>query len=75
MARLPDEGVENVLVISPGFATDCLETIEEIKVLIRGIFLEAGGKTFKYIKALNATNDHVAMVADIVNEHLFQNER
>lgn len=75
MARLPDEGVENVLVISPGFATDCLETIEEIKVLNRGIFLEAGGKTFKYIKALNATNDHVAMVADIVNEHLFQNER
>lgn len=75
MAQLPDEGVANVLVTCPGFATDCLETIEEIKVLNRGIFLEAGGKTFKYVKALNATNDHVSMVADIVNEHLFQNER
>jgi len=75
LARLPDEGVENLLVICPGFATDCLETLEEIKVLNRAIFLEAGGKTFKYVKALNATRDHVAMVADIVDEHLFQDER
>jgi len=75
MARLPDQGVANVLVICPGFATDCLETLEEIKVLNRGIFLEAGGKTFRYVKALNATRDHVAMVADIVDEHLFQDEK
>ncbi len=75
LASLPDEGVSEVLMICPGFATDCLETIEEIGQLNRGIFLRAGGKNFRYVKALNATDDHVAMVADIVDDHLFMDER
>ena len=75
MAQLPGKGVDNVLVVCPGFATDCLETIEEIKVLNRDLFLQAGGTGFRYVKALNATDDHVAMVADIVDEHLFQGHR
>lgn len=72
MARLPDQGIDKVLVICPGFATDCLETIEEIKILNRGIFLNAGGRTFRYVKALNATDKHAKMIADIIDEYIFQ---
>ncbi|MBQ62885.1 MAG: ferrochelatase [Gammaproteobacteria bacterium] len=75
LANLPGEGVSEVLMICPGFATDCLETIEEIKLLNRGIFMQAGGTAFRYVKALNATDDHVAMVADIINDHLLMVER
>ena len=46
MKSLPTEGVANVLlVICPGFSVDCLETIEEIRILNREIFIEAGGAT------------------------------
>ena len=74
MEGLPKQGVNEVLVVCPGFATDCLETIEEIKILNRDLFLGAGGKRFKYVKALNATHNHASMVASIVDEYLFQSD-
>ena len=69
MAELPGQGKKNLLVICPGFAVDCLETIEEIKVLNRDIFLAAGGEKFTYIKALNATKDHVELISTLINQH------
>jgi ferrochelatase len=75
MAELPGKGTRNVLIVSPGFATDCLETLEEIKILNREIFLEAGGEQFRYVKALNATNDHVTLMSTLISEHLFADER
>lgn len=72
MARLPKEGTDKVLVICPGFATDCLETIEEIKIVNRRLFLEAGGRSFRYVKALNATSNHAKMVADIIDKYIAQ---
>ena len=74
MAALPKQGTDSVVVVCPGFATDCLETIEEIKILNRDLFLGAGGKRFKYVKALNATDNHARMVASIIDEYLFQDE-
>lgn len=56
---LAKDGVESVQVICPGFATDCLETIEEIDEENREVFLHAGGKTFSYIPALNANDAHI----------------
>jgi protoporphyrin/coproporphyrin ferrochelatase len=69
MAELPGQGKKNLLVICPGFAVDCLETIEEIKLLNRDIFLTAGGEKFRYIKALNATKDHVELISALINQH------
>ncbi|MBS0359300.1 MAG: ferrochelatase, partial [Proteobacteria bacterium] len=43
------EGIESVDIICPGFAADCLETLEEISIRYREVFLEAGGKQFQYI--------------------------
>ena len=67
MENLPNEGVMSVLVVCPCFAVDCLETIEEIKILNRDIFLSAGGESFGYVKALNASWSHARLIANLVN--------
>jgi len=68
MRDLPGQGVKDVLVVCPGFAVDCLETIEEIKVLNRRLFLAAGGETFQYVKALNASWAHAKLLADLITK-------
>ena len=57
----------HVQVICPGFAADCLETIEEIDQENRKVFFQAGGRTFSYIPALNITTPHIKALATIVN--------
>ena len=47
-------GIKSVSVICPGFAADCLETLEEIGMENRDVFLAAGGEQYHYIAALNA---------------------
>jgi len=66
LAELPKRGVDRVSVICPGFAADCLETLEEIGMENRDVFLAAGGKQYHYIPALNARRDHVAALRDVV---------
>jgi ferrochelatase len=63
------EGVERVDVVCPGFAADCLETLEEIDQLNRSWFLAAGGKRFRYVAALNDRPDHIEMLVDLVQRH------
>jgi ferrochelatase len=50
--ELPRKGVKKVLVLSPGFSMDCLETIEEIKEENKEIFIDAGGELFDYVPLL-----------------------
>ncbi|MBT6752287.1 MAG: ferrochelatase, partial [Candidatus Thioglobus sp.] len=59
LESLAKSGIENVQVVCPGFSADCLETLEEIDDENRGYFMQAGGKGFGYIPALNARNDHI----------------
>ncbi len=66
---LPAQGVRAVQVLCPGFAVDCLETLEEIAIRNRDDYLAAGGERFEYIPALNASDDHVAMLARLVAQH------
>ncbi len=65
---LPAEGVRSVDVICPGFSADCLETLEEIAEENREYFLEAGGEVYRYIPALNADDDHIAMMAALIRQ-------
>jgi ferrochelatase len=67
---LPEQGVKSVAVLCPGFASDCLETLEEIEGEAREIFTEAGGDDFHYIPALNAQPDHLDALTAIVRRHL-----
>lgn len=67
MAR---DGVKTVDVICPGFAVDCLETLEEIAVENDEAFRHAGGEALRYISALNDEPGHVAALAAIVRRQL-----
>ena len=59
-------GIGHVQVVCPGFAADCLETLEEIGIQNREFFLTAGGKNFSYIPALNDSPRHIAALCDII---------
>ncbi len=50
----------------PGFAVDCLETLEEIAIGGREIFMHAGGTDYDYIPALNGRADHAAALARLI---------
>lgn len=63
-------GVRSVQVLAPGFSSDCLETIDELGREGRESFLEAGGKEFGYIPALNVRTDHIAALTDLALAHL-----
>lgn len=63
------EGVGRVDVICPGFAADCLETIDEIGEENRDCFLKSGGLEFHYIQALNADDGHIKALAEIASLH------
>ncbi len=56
-------------VLCPGFAVDCLETLEEIAVENTEYFVHAGGKKLNYIPALNASAEHVKVIAQIAIDH------
>ncbi|MFV2073344.1 MAG: ferrochelatase [Thermoanaerobaculales bacterium] len=64
------QGFDGLDVVCPGFAADCLETLEEIAITGRGIFSDAGGGRFRYLPALNDRPDHIAALADVAVEHL-----
>jgi protoporphyrin/coproporphyrin ferrochelatase len=53
LKELPNEGIKNLLVVCPAFVSDCLETLEEIEMRGKEIFLEAGGESFTMIPCLN----------------------
>ncbi len=62
-------GINGVDVICPGFATDCLETLEEVAVGGREIYESSGGHGYRYIPALNDDPDHVSALAAVVADH------
>lgn len=63
-------GIESVQVVCPGFAADCLETLEEIAIQNRDGFLQAGGKRYEYIPALNASANHIRAMATILQPYI-----
>jgi ferrochelatase len=65
LEHLARDGVKKVAVICPGFAADCVETLEEIGILAKAIFEENGGTHFSVIPCLNDGEDHIELLADI----------
>lgn len=65
----PAQGVRKIAVVCPGFAADCLETLEEIAEQNQHTFLQAGGEQFTYVAALNDDRAHIELMY-----HLVQNE-
>ena len=70
LKALPARGVRSVDVVCPGFAADCLETLEEMNIENRELFLEAGGEGFNYIPCLNDDAGHLEALSQIVAENV-----
>ncbi len=68
--KLAEQGVRNLLVITPGFAADCLETLEEISLRAQEVFCRCGGKSFSMVPCLNDTSVSIDMLAKISSEEL-----
>jgi ferrochelatase len=69
LEELPAEGVKRLTVVCPGFACDCLETLEEIVMQGRDSFLQAGGERLDYIPALNDAAAHAALQTARILQH------
>ncbi len=70
LEELPKKGIKNLLVICPGFASDCVETLEEIDIQGRESFLNNGGKNFDLIPCLNDDPDHVNLFEKLVKKYI-----
>jgi len=70
LASLPGQGVKDVAIISPAFSADCLETIQELDQENREIFMEAGGEQYRYIPCLNDDDEHIRLMAELVQPYL-----
>lgn len=66
LPKIAKAGVGSVDVISPAFACDCLETLEELAMENKALFLENGGKKYHYIPCLNDNDDHIALLQTLV---------
>jgi ferrochelatase len=66
LQELGKSGVKRIQVVCPGFAVDCLETLEEIAIMNRDLFLGAGGEKFEYIPALNDSQQHAESLLEII---------
>jgi len=67
LQKLPGQGIKAIDVICPGFAVDCLETLEEIAMENKSVFIEAGGTEYRYIPALNDSDAHVNAIVNLLD--------
>jgi len=70
LENLPSRGVKNLLVICPGFASDCVETLEEIDIQGRQSFISSGGKNFDLIPCLNDSVNHIELFEKLVSKYI-----
>ena len=70
LEKLPTLGKKNILVICPGFSSDCVETLEEISIQGKESFLNSGGKNFDVVPCLNDSDDHIRLLKSLVNRYI-----
>ena len=69
LEEIPKQGKKNILVICPGFASDCVETLEEIAIQGKESFIDAGGENFDLIPCLNDNEDHINLLKNLVENY------
>lgn len=67
---LPGQGIKKIDIVCPGFAVDCLETLEEIAMENKAVFMESGGVEYRYIAALNDSEIHVDAIVSLLEQKL-----
>ncbi len=68
--ELPSKGVKKLVMMTPGFASDCVETLEEVAIGLKETFEEAGGEEFSVVPCLNDSEPSIAMLDSIVRNEL-----
>ena len=74
LKSLGQQATGRVDVICPAFSVDCLETLEEIDQENRHIYQNAGGEEYHYIPCLNATSEHISLLAELITRRALPNE-
>ena len=69
LENLPKEGKKNILVVCPGFSSDCVETLEEIAIQGKNSFFKNGGKNFDIVPCLNDNEDHINLLKHLVDRY------
>ena len=69
LQKAPAKGIQSIDVICPGFAADCLETLEEMSLQNRDVFIQAGGEKYHYISALNDSDEHIQALFSLVEKN------
>ena len=72
LEALPKSGKKNILVICPGFSSDCVETLEEISIQGKESFLKSGGNNFDVIPCLNDNEDHMKLISTLVDRYIIR---
>ena len=67
---LPKEGKKNILVICPGFSSDCVETLEEISIQGKESFIKSGGENFEMVPCLNDNEDHITLLKHLIMKNI-----
>lgn len=70
LEALPEQGAKKVVIVSPAFISDCLETLEELAMEGRDSFLEAGGEAYSVVPCLNDTDAAIDVIEDVVRREI-----
>ena len=70
LENLPKEGIKNILIICPGFSSDCVETLEEISIEGKETFVNSGGENFDIIPCLNDNDDHISLLKSLIQRNI-----
>ena len=72
LENLPKEGKKKVLVICPGFSSDCVETLEEINMQGKETFIDNGGKNFETVPCLNDSEEHIELLHYLIDKYFIK---
>ena len=70
LIELAKKNIKNIVIICPGFSSDCIETLEEINLRAKEVFIKNGGKNFFMVPCLNDNKDHITLLANLVEKYL-----
>ena len=70
LEKLPKDEKKNILMICPGFSSDCVETLEEIGIQGKETFMNNGGKNFDIVPCLNDNNDHIDLFLHLIKKYV-----
>lgn len=68
LEKMPAQGIKSVQIIAPGFAADCLETLEELAMQNSALFKQHGGESFHYLPALNDSPAHIDLLLSLIKQ-------